>query len=335
MTHQILVTTSLTPNILMHIFSCLEVEGSFYNSEYGLKHHFTILEEEYKEWTELTKKCMTLNCNVELYAALFQIPSYIPAEDIEMILDSYDNIIAAINDGSMENLVASYPGVFDNLPIYAPMSIFDNHFKKLNEHKEIIGSIIVKFKKIIQGVWDRFYQEYWTTRGNETIEKRINDLSVILSPINIISAWKKKLLIDFPYPEFTICLVEPTTAIASNLLAEKIMVSLNQEEIDLYKIIIHEVGRAFLLNINIFENEKLKPIAQSNLEKLSVIVDAAIVHIKKELFKTFKIKDVFDIYNANDVTEIVPIFGQIWDTMSETNIYEAIIQTYNKLTPVV
>ena len=38
----------------MHVFSCLEIEGSFYNSDYGLKHRISILEEEYKNWEEIS-----------------------------------------------------------------------------------------------------------------------------------------------------------------------------------------------------------------------------------------------------------------------------------------
>ena len=60
----------------MHVFSCLEIEGSFYNSDYGLKHRFTILEEEYDSWEEISKKCMTLGCNAELFAVLFQISDH-------------------------------------------------------------------------------------------------------------------------------------------------------------------------------------------------------------------------------------------------------------------
>jgi len=335
LTPQVLVTTSLTPNILMHIFSCLEVEGSFYDSDYGLKHHFTILDEEYEDWEELSKKCMTLGCNAELYAILYQIPSYIPAEDIEMVLGNFDRISDAIAEGSMESLIDSYPGVFDNLSMYAPISFFDNHFKNLSENKEIIIDLINKFKKILLGVWERFYCEYWEKEAKIKIEKRAKELNLLFSPINIINIWQKKLNIIYPYGEFAICLVEPTTTIATNLLAEKIIVAYNLEDLDIYKIVIHEIGRSILLNINIFENEKLNPIAHTYHEKLSVIVDAACVHIKQNLYQLFKIKDTSDPYNVSDVKEIVPIFSQIWDSMKDKDIYDALYQTYNRITPIV
>lgn len=320
----------------MHVFSCLEIEGSFYNSDYGLKHRFTILEEEYKNWEEISKKCLTIGCNAELFAVLFQIPSYIQAEDLETVISSFEKISEAIEEGSIETLLNSYPEVFDNVPIYVPLNVLDEQFKKLFEHKNLVKEIFKKFQGILGGLWDRFYKENWEKNTKAMISKRINELNVIVSPINIISAWQKEFNIKFPYPEFTIYLVEPTTTIATNLLAEKIMVSANLDDMTLYKIIIHEVGRAFLLNTNLFTNDNLKSIAQSNIEKLSLIVDAICIHIKKELFKNLKIRDdKLDPYFVPEVTEIIPVFAQIWDSMKEKKIYDALIQTYNKLTPIV
>ncbi|MBN1327934.1 MAG: hypothetical protein JXA54_00550 [Candidatus Heimdallarchaeota archaeon] len=335
MTPQVLVTTSLTPNILMHIFSCLEVEGSFYDSDYGLKHHFTISDEEYATWEELSKKCMTLGCNAELYTILFQIPSYIPTEDIDMVLDNYDRICDAVSEGTMESLIDSYPGVFDNLSIYAPMSFFENQFKKLSESKEVIIGFIHNFKKILLGVWERFYHEYWEKEAKIKIEKRVKELNILFSPINIINVWQKKFNIIYPYNEFIICLVEPTTTIASNFLAEKIMIAYKLEDLDIYKITIHEVGRSILLNINIFENEKLKAIALAYHEKLSAIVDAACVYLKQSLYQFFKIKDISDPYNVSEVKQIVSVFSQVWESLKDKDIYDALYQTYNKINPVV
>lgn len=320
----------------MHVFSCLEIEGSFYNSNYGLKHRFTILEEEYKNWVEISKKCMTLGCNAELFAVLFQIPSYIPTEDLETVISSFEKISEAIEEGSIETLLNSYPEIFDNVPIYVPLNVLDEQFKKLYEHKNLVKEIFKKFQGILGGLWDRFYKENWEKNTKAMISKRINELNVIVSPINIISAWQKEFNIKFPYPEFIVYLVEPTTTIATNLLAEKIMVSANLDDMTLYKIIIHEVGRAFLLNTNLFTNEHLKSIAQSNIEKLSTIVDAACLHVKKELYRNLRIRDdELDPYFVPEVAEIIPIFAQIWDSMKEKNIYDALIQTYNKLTPIV
>jgi hypothetical protein len=335
LTQKVHISTNLTPNIIMHVFSCLEIEGSFYNSDYGLKHRFTILEEEYKSWEEISKKCITLGCNVELFAVLFQIPSYIPADDIETVISSFEKISEAIEEGSIEALLNSYPEVFDNIPIYVPLTILDEQFKKLFEHKDLMKEIFEKFQGILGGLWNRFYKDNWENNTKKMIEKRIKDLETILNPINIISAWQKKLDIKFPYPEFLIYLVEPTTTLVTNLLAEKIIVSASLDDLTLYKVAIHEVGRAFLLNTNLFTNDNLKSIAQSNIEKLSVIVDAVCIHVKKELFKNLKIRDdELDPYIVPEVSEIIPVFAQIWDSMKEKDIYDALVQTYNKLTPI-
>ncbi len=336
MTKEVLVSTSLTPNILMHIFSCLEIEGSFHDSNYGMKHHFTILNEEYEQWEELSKKCMTLGCNAELYAILFQIPSYIPAEDLEMVLETYTKISEAVTEGSFNHILESYPELFDTLTDYAPITIFDSHFKTLFEHKETILSLITLFKQIVKGVWERFYENYWENEIQVKLQKRINGLNIIISPINLISLWQKQLKINYPYQEFIAYLVEPTTTLATTLLAEKIMISMKNEDVDLYKIIIHEIGRAFILNSQIFEHEILKTIAQSNIEKLSQIVDTVCIYLKSKIYKTLNLKENnSDPYNVPPINEIMPVFSRIWDSMEAKDIYQAIIETYNKLTPVV
>jgi hypothetical protein len=319
----------------MHIFSCLEIKGSFYDSNYGMKHHFTILKEEYDEWEKLSKKCMTLGCNTELYAILFQIPSYIPAEDLDMVLETYTKISEAVNEGSFNHLLESYPEVFDTLTNYAPISIFDAHFKTLFEQKETILTLISLFKQILKGVWDRFYKDYWENEIQPRLEKRVKELNIIVSPINLISLWQKLLKIEFPYQEFIAYLVEPTTTLATTLLAEKIMISLSNEDVDLYKIIIHEIGRAFILNSQIFEHEKLKTIAQTYIDRLTQIVDTVCIHLKSKIYKTLNLKETeADPYNVPSINEILPIFSQIWDDMEEKDVYQAIFETYNKLIPV-
>ncbi|NHJ86917.1 MAG: hypothetical protein FK734_15750 [Asgard group archaeon] len=335
MAQEVTVATSLTPNIVMHIFSCLEIEGSFYHSNYGLKHHFTILDEEREKWEDFSKKCMTLGCNSELFAVLFQIPSYIPTDDIEMVLNSYDTILQAIEEGSIEVLIEGYPEVFDYLPVYAPMSVFEAHFKKLNEHKELISALIESFKELLLGLWERFYEEYWTKELKVKLEKRIKMLNDIIKPINIISTWQKTLNLKFPYPEFTAYLVEATTTIATDLLAEKIMIAFDIEDKDLYWIIIHELGRSFLLNTNIFENDHLKSIAQSNPDRLSLIVDAVCVHFKIALAAKFKIRAESDPYDIPEIKKIIQIFEKVWDSQQEKDIYKAIVETYNKYSPIV
>ncbi len=329
------VTTNLTPNILMHVFSCLEVEGSFYDSDYGMKHHFTLLDEDYEEWKTQAKKCMTLGCNAELYAVLFQIPSFIPTEDIDMIIDSYDKISEAVAEGTIDVLIASYPELFDTLPIYAPKKVFDDNFKKLNTHNEIIQNIITIFKKILRGLWERFYSEYWEKEGKIKLEKRAKHLNTIISPINLISAWHKVLKLEFPYSEFSAILVEATNTIATNLLAEQVMISLKTEDKDVYRILAHEVGRSFLLNTLLFENEQIKTIADSNIDRLSIVIEAACIYIKGSLFDTLRIRsDELDPYIVPGIKEVMDIFGVIWDAMDEKNIFDAITQTYNKLSPI-
>ena len=336
MTNKIEISTSLTPNLLMHIFSCLEVEGSFFDSNYGMKHHFTLLDEEYDLWNKYANKCMTLGCNSELYAVLFQIPSYIPAEDIDMVKDSFDKISDAIEDGSINGLIDSYPELFDELPIFAPLEALDNHFKRLSEHKEIVKEIIHHFQKILEGVWERFYCEYWEKEAYPKLQKKIKDVKLIISPINIIKTWQRVLKIDFPYNEFVALLVEPTTTIATNLLAEKIIISSNLEDLEIYRILVQEVGRSALLNTSLFEHEKLKTIAESNIEKLSLIVDAACIYLKRTLFETLRIRaDDPDPYLVQGINNVIQTFGTIWEAMETKDIYEALSLTYDKISPVI
>jgi hypothetical protein len=90
------------------------------------------------------------------------------------------------------------------------------------------------------------------------------------------------------------------------------------------------------LTTQLFEHPKLKNIAISNIDKLSLIVDAACIHIKKKLYKNFRIHaDDIDPYDVPALKEIIDVFGPIWDKMEERDIFEALVQTYNKLSPIV
>jgi len=120
------------------------------------------------------------------------------------------------------------------------------------------------------------------------------------------------------------------------LLAEKIMIANEREDLENYKIIIHEVGRAFLLNTNIFNNEIVKPIALGNIEQLSLIVDAACSYLKHHLFDQFRLKDNDpDPYATPQIKPYIKTFGEIWESLEEKNIYKALHDTYNKSFPIV
>lgn len=335
MTKKINITTNLTPNLIMHIFSCLEIEGSFYDSQYGMKHRYTLENGEYDKWDELSKKCGILGLNSELFSILFQIPSYIPTENIDMVLDSFDCISEAISEQSIQVLLDSYPGVFDELPIYVPISVLDTRLQRLSEHEPIIQDLIRNFQQVLENVWNRFYQDYWENTALPKIEQRCEELSVIIQPINIITAWKKKLSIDYPYSEFCAVLVEPTTTLATDLLVEKVVFPLKQKDLDFYRTIVHEVGRSFLLTTNLLENDHLKVIAQSNIEKVSTLVDAACATLKKQLDKRLNLwRDEPDPYEISLRTEM-ETFSKIWNSMEEKDIFKAIARTYDKLSPVV
>ena len=114
------------------------------------------------------------------------------------------------------------------------------------------------------------------------------------------------------------------------------MISSKAEDKDIYRILAHEVGRSFLLNTMLFENEQIKTIVDSNIDRLSMIIDAACIYIKENLFDTLRIRsDELDPYIVPGIKEVMDIFGAIWDAMDEKSIFEAITQTYNKLSPIV
>lgn len=330
------VSTSLNPNILMHVFSCLEIDGTYYSSNYGAKHHFTLEKKVYQEWEGLLKKIQTLGIQDVLYSVLFQIPSYIPAEDIEILNDYFDALQETINKQSMDILLDSYPSVFDNLEYFIPITFIEDHFNRLFAEKTLIIQLIQKLRSTMTKLWKNFYEDYWTKEALPELEKQSLKLNKIIKPVNLVNSWQKKLLIDYPYSEFTIYLVEPTTTISTDLLAEKIIISNSLDERDIYRIIIHEVGRSYLLTNELFVNSYTSTIAKSNIDKLSLIVDAICLHFKKELFIELGLRDQNnDPYLQTGLDEIVKTFNSVWSKMEEKNIYNAIAKTYNALSPVV
>ena len=49
-----------------------------------------------------------------------------------------------------------------------------------------------------------------------------------------------------------------------------------------------------------------------------------------------KIKtDEPDPYDVPSIKEVIDIFDNIWNSLKEKDIYEALIQTYDKLSPIV
>lgn len=152
-----------------------------------------------------------------------------------------------------------------------------------------------------------------------------------LKSIDILEAWKVILGRSFPYPDFKVCLCEPTNAVSSTM-AEMIVIPSQDSVNASLQSIVHEAGAHFIGPKDWAENAKLSAILEEDMEGLIRMVEAAICYLKPEVFRRMRVKVDEDSFLVGMRLEReVAVFGSIWMKSKVHEINEAIAKAYAKM----
>lgn len=312
------VTTSLTPNIIMHVMACSGAAG---REDYGERYRHTLSNEERSFFQSISKDFAVRPplAGGPLFTIMFQIPSYFPAENPKEIAATFEALKRSIMGSSFCHLKQAFPKYASQIDTWFPAnmeSYFMSGFKpKLDEASEVID----RFSQILNDCYERFYGRYWP-QARETMLSKATRIQESLKPINLLEEWKRILSKPFPYAGFTVLLCEPINTISS-IMAEKIVIP-SEADINMsLESIVHESGVHFVGPDDWATNTKLSPLFRDDVEGLIRMVEAAICYLKPIVLKRMHLEPKKDTFLVGmRLEKEVASFGSVWEKTKEKPI---------------
>jgi len=329
MSPSIEVTTSLTPNLIMHVVACSGIAG---RKDYGRQFISTINAEEMAFLESLAKDFAAKPplAGGPLFTILFQVPSYFPANNFEETSSVLKALRRSLGEASLNLLKKTFPDEASLLNKWIPPSLQSVFFTQFQPKLEELMRVIDHFALILKACYERFYKDYWHTAG-ETMRTRAFKIRERLKPLDLLGAWKEVLGKAFPYPNFTVYLCEPCNTVSS-LMAEKIVIPSQYSMNQALHAIIHEAGVHFITPSDWIQNPKTSILLMKDREGLIRVYEAAICHLKSEVLQRIHVElgeDPFLI--GMKLEREMAMFSSVWKNRKSIKIINAIAEAYAKL----
>ncbi|MDH5792743.1 MAG: hypothetical protein OEZ44_11230 [Candidatus Bathyarchaeota archaeon] len=241
---ELVVTTSLTPNILAHIYASA---GLTRNKQYHERFRHTLREEDVEFLKTFTShfRGTPPMAGGPMFLYLYQIPSYLPAESLDEVLGNIDRIVEGLGSGSIECMGLDQDTV-SALDIWMPRQLFEYPSPNMvSEVLEQITEILNRLKEVIAYSSNNYYAEHWREL-KPLLLRRATELKKEFEGLPVFNVWSEALGLTFPYNEFVVYLCEARRG-GTSLLAEKIALPYDIPLEKAVDTIIHEVGIHFII----------------------------------------------------------------------------------------
>lgn len=320
---ELVVTTSLPPNILSHIYASAGLTG---NTEYFERFRHTLRAEDIDFLKPLQNNFRSSHpaAGGPLFLFLFQFPSYFQAGDLEGTLKNFDLLLGGLGTRSPLSIWRGIdPETVKALQVWIPPEITEASWGQLEPMLEELRGILGRLKDIVSYTYRGFYKGYWEARRSSLLEKArvIKDK---IGGLAIFDVWSKSLKMPFPYEEFVVYLCEP--GFDTSLLAEKIAMPYSTTIERALETIIHEVGVHFLSPQGYLQQGLAPDVFLQKQEELMRMEEASICYFKPQKYSRLGLSLFGDpIIPLMKIEEEVQHFKEVWETKRPVNLYEGIL----------
>ena len=156
---KLIVSSSLTPNIVAHVVACSGIGG---RRDYGYEFAHTLTEEE-RQFIRRFQKDFSRSPPLSggpFFSILFQIPSYFYANDLESTIRSNDRLLDFLQGASFEEGIS--PEETRALEFWSPRELREWSMESLKPMFGETERTIKRFGDVLVSCYVRFYSEYWT-----------------------------------------------------------------------------------------------------------------------------------------------------------------------------
>ena len=325
---RLLVTTSLPPNILSHIYTCA---GLTTNTEYRERFRQTLREEdhEFLKHFESHFRHRPPVAGGPLFLFLYQIPSYFPAENLEEMFKTFDILMRTLGTRST-TFQGIKPETVKALEEWMPPEMAEVPRSYLEPMLGELRGIIERLKDIVSNAYRSFYREHWKTTRPDLL-KKAGEIQDALRELLIFEAWSEALRIDFPYKEFVVYLCEARLG-ATSLLAEKIALPSSITIERASETIIHEAGIHFIAPREYLRRGVAPEVFLRNQEELSRMEEASLCYLKPQVYSRLRLRLDSDYHiPLMKIEKEIQRFTEVWENENPDDVIDGILKACNLL----
>lgn len=321
----LLVTTSLTPNILAHIYASA---GLTRNTQYHERFRHTLREEDIVFLKPLTPhfRGKPPMAGGPLFQFLYQVPSYLPAENLGELLNNIDWIIEVLEGGRID-----YGGLDQDtiraLEIWIPPQLSEFSSDVAGPFYGQVRDILNHLKEIVTKSYQSFYAEHWREL-KPLLLRRATEINKEFEGLPVFDAWSEALGLTFPYKEFVVYLCEARRG-GTSLLAERIAQPYDVPLERMVDTIIHEIGIHFIIRPGEYLNKGLRVEDFIRYqEKIGRMEEAATCYFKPQVYEKLglKLKEDYHLPLMKIEGEIQR-FAEIWEQEKPADIFEGLLKS--------
>lgn len=320
----LVVTTSLTPNILAHIYASA---GLTRDTQYHERFRHTLGEEDIEFLKPLTPhfRGQPPMAGGPLFLFLYQIPSYFPAENLGELLSNIDRIVEALKGGRID-----YGGLDQDtiraLEIWIPPQLSEFSSDVAGPFYGQVRDILNRLKGIVTRSYKRFYGEHWREL-KPLLLRRATEINKEFEGLPAFDAWSEALGLKFPYREFVVYLCEARRG-GTSLLAERFA---QQYDVPLERMvdtIIHEVGIHFIIRPGEYLNRGLSVEGfMGHQEEIGRMEEAATCYFKPQVYGRLglTLKEDYHLPLMKIEGEIQQ-FAEVWERDKPADVIEGLLK---------
>ncbi len=322
---ELVVTTSLTPNILAHIYASA---GLTRNTQYHESFRNTLREEDVDFLKPFTPHSggKPPMAGGPMFLYLYQIPSYFPAESLDEVLGNIDRIVEGLEGGSIEYMGLDRDTI-NALDVWIPHQLVEYPSPIIvgTLLKQII-KVLNQLKDVITNSYNSYYGEHWREL-KPLLLRRATIIKKEFEGLPVFDAWSEALGLTFPYKEFVVYLCEARRG-GTSLLAEKIAQPYDVPLERVVDTIMHEVGIHFIIRPGKYLNKGLTVEGfMRHQEEIGRMEEAATCYFKPRVYKRLSLKLKEDYHLPLMMIEgEIQRFAEIWEREKPADVFEGLLR---------
>ena len=322
---ELVVTTSLTPNILAHIYASA---GLTRNKQYHERFRHTLREEdvEFLETFAPHFRGAPPMAGGPMFLYLYQIPSYFPVESLDEVLGNIDRIVEGIRGRSFECLGLDQDTV-SALDVWMPRQLFEYPSSNIvSDVLEQVIQILNRLKDVIANSYDNYYAEHWREL-KPLLLRRAAELKNEFEGLPVIDAWSEALGLAFPYRDFVVYLCEARRG-GTSLLAEKIAIPYDIPLEKAVDIIIHEVGIHFIIRPGEYLRRGLTVEGfMEHQGEIGRMEEAATCYFKPRVYEGLGLTLEEDYHlPLMKIEDEIQRFATVWEREEPADVFEGLLK---------
>lgn len=321
------VSVSMNPNLLQHTLVGLgvgrfrEMVNPSYQNECDtwIQSHFLI--EKLSEFREIEGVSSST-----WFALLYQIPAYLAEDNVDALIHTLEKL----SSNDPWEVVGQFPKKKKLVQKYMPQEEFHRYVGFQGYPSKEWSLTLKKYIDAIRDAYDRMYFVRWMNLKTKLTEISSSLQNQFFSSFDWINWWEKRTGLEFPYPRFSVELIDTTITQGTSLLAERDGFYAHADPLEIATVVSHEIATHLLYNSQAISNQTISPLIKQDLERYLRTVEVVSWVLNKEIIQEMGLRWTME----RSFDWIGPSKEQIIDVISRDDHYtfwDLMAEAYDKM----